>query len=97
MIPEYGLSPRSRTIVGFSNEIPRCSARRRVSRIRRVAGHQLRVPIGHVEEGLDQDLDPGAAQVVDSDLVLLLPTPGCCRRSSRTPSRNWIRRSGGVP
>ena len=41
-----------------------------------VAGQQLGVAVGHLEEDLDQDLDPGTSQVVDGDLVLLLPHVG---------------------
>jgi hypothetical protein len=37
------------------------------------AGVQFRVTIRHIEDGLDQDLNPGLSQVIQSDLVLFLP------------------------
>ena len=67
---------RSRTIVGLSNEIASRSARRTSFEDQAVAGHQLRVAIRHIEEDLDQDLDPGTPQVIQGDFALLLPHLG---------------------
>lgn len=41
-----------------------------------VTSHQLGVAVGYLEENLDQELNPGASQVIDGDLVLLLPHGG---------------------
>jgi hypothetical protein len=41
-----------------------------------VASDQLLATTRHIEEGLDKDLDPGVSQVIQSDLVLLLPHTG---------------------
>src|SRR5208337_5030550 len=41
-----------------------------------VTRQQLGVAVGHLEEDLDQELNPGASQIIDGDLVLLLPHGG---------------------